>query len=118
MRIWTPNVPPVIKGNRAGTKRECKDYILEVPGGGKLPSRILSLITRLGQARMREYFVEYYFNNYGKVKKLDMIVDLSRINLTVDGIKDKSSQQLIFNTSTTAQDFDKIMFTKPYTVAG
>ena len=112
MRIWTPGAPPIIRGNRAGTTIECKDYILEVPGGGELPSRILSLITELGRARMREYFIKYYINNYGEVKKLDKIVDLSRINLTVDGIKEKLSQQLILHTSTTAKDFDKIMFTK------
>jgi hypothetical protein len=61
---------------------------------------------------MREYFIKYYINNYGEVKKLDKIVDLSRINLTVDGIKEKLSQQLILHTSTMAKDFDKIMFMK------
>ncbi len=45
MRIWTPNFPPVIRGSQVGTTIECKDYIIEVPGGGELPSRILSLIT-------------------------------------------------------------------------
>jgi hypothetical protein len=112
MRIWTPGAPPIIRGNRAGTTIECKDYILEVPGGGELPSRILSLITELGRARMREYFIKYYINNYGEVKKSDKIVNLSRINLTVDVIKEKLSQQLIPHISTTAKDFDKIMFTK------
>jgi hypothetical protein len=112
MRIWTPGAPPIIRGNRAGTTIECEDYILEVPGGGELPSRILSSITELGRARTREYFIKYYINNYGEVKKSDKIVDLSRINLTVDGIKEKLSQQLILHTSTTAKDFDKIMFTK------
>ncbi len=42
MGIWTPDAPPIIKGNRAGMTIECKDYILEVPGGGELPSRIIN----------------------------------------------------------------------------
>jgi hypothetical protein len=74
MRIWTPDVPPIIKVNRAGTTIECKDYILEVPGGGKLPSRILSSITDLGRERTWDYFVAYYIINYGEVKKSDKIV--------------------------------------------
>ena len=49
MLIWTPGVPPVIRGNQAGTTMKYKDYILEVPGGGELPSRILSSITELGK---------------------------------------------------------------------
>ena len=85
---------------------ECKDYILEVPGGGELPSRIMSSITDLGRERT------YYINNYGEVKKSDKIVDLSKINMTVDGIKEKLTQQLILYTSTTAKDFGKITFTK------
>ncbi len=91
MRIWTPDVPPIIKGNQAGTTIEYKDYILEVPGGGELPSRILSSITNLGRERTRDYFFEYYINNYGEVKKSDKIVDLSKINMTVDGIKETGS---------------------------
>jgi hypothetical protein len=112
MRIWTPSVPPIIRDNQAGTTIECKDYILEVPGGSELPSRILSLITELGRARTREYFIKYYINNYGEVKKSDKIVDLFRINLMMDGIKEKLSQQLILHTSIMAKDFDKIMFIK------
>ena len=81
-------------------------------GGGKLPSRILSSITDLGRERTREYFVEYYINNNGEVKKSDNIVDLTKINVTVDGLKENLTQQLILYTSTTAKDFDKIMFTK------
>ncbi len=59
---------------------------------------------------MQDYFIEYYINNYGEVKKSDMIVDLSKINLTMDGIKEKLS--LILHTSTMAKEFDKIIFTK------
>jgi hypothetical protein len=40
------------------------------------------------------------------VKKSDKIVDLSMINVILDGIKDKLSQQLILHTSTMAKDFD------------
>jgi hypothetical protein len=45
------------------------------------------------------------------MKKLDKIVDLSRINVTVDGIKENLIQHLILQMSTMAKDFDKIMFT-------
>jgi len=67
-----------------------------------LPSRIMSSITDLGRERT------YYIKKYGEVNKSAKIVDLSKINMTVDGIKEKLTQQLILYTSTTAKDFDKI----------
>jgi hypothetical protein len=112
MKIWSPDEAPVIRGTSVDKSIECNEHTLDVPGGGVLHSLILSAITDLGRERTRQYFTEYYIDNYGEATRSENTVSLAKINLTVDGIKTKLDQALILWTSTNANDFKPHAFTK------
>ena len=119
MRIWSPGVAPVVQGNRKGKNIECNEDILLVPGGGEIYSIILSAFTELGRDRTVEHFVKYFIkinngdDDDGDMTQSDRNDDLlSKIDLTVDGLKLKRTQQIILHTSTSARDFDDRFYTK------
>jgi hypothetical protein len=112
MKIWSPGEAPVVRGTSVDKSVECNEQTLDVPGGGVLHSLILSAITDLGRERTRQYFVEYYINNYGEATRSETTVSLAKINLTVDGIKTKLDQSKILWTSTNANEFKPAAFTK------
>ena len=112
MGLWTHGVAPTVQGHRKGTTVECKNDILEIPGGGALHSFILSAITGMGRTRTHQHFMEYYIINHGMETRSDKIVDLTKINTTVNSISEKINVQLIFETSTIEKDFKDRVFTK------
>jgi hypothetical protein len=117
MQLFTPDKPPILKKKRGGTI-ECNDTILEVPGGGSLHASILSAITGVGRDRSRRHFVAYDIKEQKKrrgrgepVTRSDKIVNLKKINTTVDSIKESLDKDIILETSTTVSDFGRQTFT-------
>ena len=114
MRIWTPGVAPVVRDKKKGKNIQCKEDILEVPGGGEIHSTILSAFAELGRDRTEEHFVKYFINiidNDEDVTKSDR-VNLTKIDFTVESLKLKLAQEIIMQTSTSAKDFEDRFFTK------
>ena len=112
MQLWAADVPPTVRGTRAGTTVECGDTVLTVPGGGDLHADILSGITAIGNRRNIDYFIRYSIGNNDDDDdddddgtRSDAILDLRKINVTVQGTAKNREEQVILHTSTIAREF-------------
>ena len=111
MMIWSTTEAPKIRRANSSTTIDCNDSDLQVPGGGALHADILTAITGKGPERVKEHF-KAYFIQPGIRKKSDKTVDLSKINVTVAGTKQKMDDQVIIKTSTNAADFKEHRLSK------
>ena len=91
---------------------ECGDTVLTVPGGGDLHADILSGITAIGNRRNIDYFIRYSIGNNDDDDdddddgtRSDAILDLRKINVTVQGTAKNREEQVILHTSTIAREF-------------
>jgi len=97
MKLFTHGANPIIKKKGGGTI-ECSDTVLQVPGGGEMHASILSALTTVGRERVKKHFVEYDIKGGaigGSVVRSNNKVDLSKIDTTVDRIRESLDREIV-----------------------
>ena len=103
MRLWSDEPPRFKEGGRSNNYKVCDGDVLDVPGG-TLDASILSSFDT-GVCRALKYFKYYCIEHYGATSRTKEGVDLSKIDATVDSIKEAMSRELVLKTATTSGKF-------------
>ncbi|KAL7503315.1 hypothetical protein ACHAXN_001108, partial [Cyclotella atomus] len=111
MQLWTPGCPPRFKGKN-GVFTICKENALQTAAGGELHANILSCLMGVGIKRVVESFVQYCINNPHVSERSNKLVDMKKMNTTVDKINDEMQKTITLQSSTEAADFDDRWFDK------
>ena len=105
MMLWSNEPPRFKEGGRSSKYQVCDCDSLDVPGG-TLDASILSSFNK-GVCRTLKYFQHYCIEHYGATTRTKGEVDLSKIDATVDSIKEAKSRETILKTATKIADLSK-----------
>ena len=111
MQLWTPRCPPRFK-NKNGVYTICKKNVLQTAAGGELHAFVLDCLTGIGTTCVIESFVQYCINNPHVNERSDKLVDMKKMNTTVDKITAEMQKTITLQSSTEASDFSDRWFDK------
>ena len=98
--------PPRIKcKGRRDNYNTCAGEILSVPGG-ELDASILAS-HKTGEERTEKYGIHYCINSYGSSSRTQAEIDLSKLDTTVDSIKQSMERAIILGTSVKSRELEQ-----------
>lgn len=109
MCLWDVESPPRYRG-RNGEYLLGRENVLQMPGGGELHAMILGCITGIGTERVIDSFVHYCIDNPHVSERSDKIIDMSKLNTTVDKISTEMQRTITLRTSINKSDFEDRWF--------
>lgn len=103
MRIWSDEPPRIKRKGRGEHYDSCDGEVLTVPGG-ELDASILAS-HKIGVERTKQYGIHYCIDSYGNSSRTQAEVDLSKLDTTVDSIKQSMDREMILGRSVKAAEF-------------